>query len=119
MDIVPLENLEPMEDNSYLSERAIWARQREIERRLSRPNRKETMLDQARASFELIGGVPRLAAEGDEQPWELYKLLARLEQAEKAKTVNHNVRIIQPSLPPTTLDGAIDAEFQDVTTQPE
>lgn len=114
MDLVPLENLEPMEDNSYLSDRAIWARAREIERRVNSPKRRETMLDRVRAASELIGGTPRLATEADENPWEFYRLQARLELAEKARNINHTVRILAPGLPPTTLDGDItDVEFEE------
>lgn len=115
MDLVPLDNLEPMEDNSYLSERAIFSRSKEVERRVNAPKRKESFLDKVRAASELIGGVPRLAVEGDEQPWELYRLQARLEAAEKARVINHNIRILAPSIPPTALDGDItDIEFEDV-----
>ena len=115
MDLIPLENLEPMEDNAYLSDRAIFSRQREIERRVQNPKRRETMLDKVRAGFELIGGVPRLAVEADENPWELYRLQARLEAAEKAKNVNHTIRIIAPGLRPSALDGNIqDVEFEEV-----
>jgi len=120
MDLVPLENLEPMEDNSYLSERAIFARGREVKRRVTNPKRKESMLDRVRAASELIGGVPRLAIEGDENPWELYRLQARLEQAEKARNINHNIRILAPSIPPTALDGDItDIEFEEVPQNAE
>lgn len=114
MDLIPLENLEPMEDNSYLSERAIFSRSREIDRRLNQPKRKETFLDKVRAANELIGGVPRLAVEADEQPWELYRLQARLEAAEKTRNINHTLRILAPTIPPTALDGDItDVEFEE------
>lgn len=115
MDLVPLENMEPMEDNSYLSDRAIFSRSREIERRLQNPKRKETMLDRVRATAELIGGTPRLATEADENPWEFYRLQARLETAEKQRNINHTLRILAPTLPPTALDGDItDIEFEEV-----
>jgi hypothetical protein len=114
MDLIPLENLEPMEDNSYLSDRAIFSRSREIDRRLNQPKRKETFLDKVRAANELIGGVPRLAVEADEQPWELYRLQARLEAAEKTRNINHTLRILAPTIPPTALDGDItDVEFEE------
>lgn len=117
MDMIPLENLEPMEDNSYLSERAMFSRNREVERRLNQPKRKETFLDKIRATNELIGGVPRMAVEADEQPWEFYRLQARLEAADKVKNINHTVRLMALAIPPTSLDGedAIkDVEFQEV-----
>lgn len=74
------------------------------------------MLDQCRATFELIGGVPRMATEADENPWEFYRLKARLEISEKQRDINVAIRLIQPALPPTPLDGegAIDVEFAEV-----
>lgn len=119
MDLVPLENLEPMEDNSFLSERAIFSRSKEIERRVNNPKRKESFLDRIRATNDLIGGVPRLAVEADENPWEFYRLQARLELAEKAKNVNHTIRILAPTIPPTILDGDItDVEFEEQGADP-
>lgn len=118
MDLIPLENLEPMEDNSYLSDRAVFSRHHEISRRVNNPKRKETFLDRVRAANELIGGTPRMAIEADEQPWELYRLQARLEAAEKQRNINLAVRILSPGLPPTSLDGNVtDVEFQDVPSQ--
>lgn len=60
-----------------------------------------------------------MAIEADEQPWELYRLQARLEAAEKTKNINLAVRILSPGLPPTSLDGEAikDVEFQDVPSQ--
>lgn len=119
MDLVPLDTQEPMEDNSYLSELAVFSRDREIERRLNNPKRKETMLDQVRKTDELIGGVPRLAVEADRNPWEFYKLRAKLEAAEKNKNFNLAVRVIAPGLPPTALDGEItDMEYEEVPAEP-
>ena len=73
------------------------------------------MLDKVRAASELIGGVPRLAVEADENPWELYRLQARLEAAEKARHQSMTLRILAPAIPPTKLDGDItDVEFEEV-----
>lgn len=120
MEMIPLENMEPMDDNSYLGERAQFARNKQIDRRLTRPKLRETLKDQVDAAFELIGGVPRLAIEADEQPWELYRMRARLETAAQTKKHEHAVRLIAPGLPPTELDGdgAIDVEVEDIPTSP-
>jgi hypothetical protein len=114
MDVIPLENLEPMDDNSYLSDRAIFARNKQIDRRLNRPKLRETLRDKVEAAVEMIGGVPRLALEGDENPWALYGMLERLERTEKARNINHNVRVLYAAIPPSPLDGVIDAECVDI-----
>lgn len=115
MEIVPYENMEPMDDNSYLSERAVFARDKDIERTLRRQGRKETLLERYRAAFELIGGVPRLALFADEFPQEFMAQLIRLEIASQVKKVDHTIRAIQPSIPPTALDGdPTDIPFEDV-----
>lgn len=121
MDMIPLENLEPMEDNSYLSERAIFARDKDIERRLTRPKRQvETLMDKMNSTDELIGGVPRRAIWADENPGAFYTLQARLALAEAVKRHELAVQIIAPGLPPTALDGdgAIDVKFEDVPLTP-
>lgn len=114
MDIVPLETREPMEDNSYLSERALFARDREIERRLRRPNLRQTLVEKYREALDLIGGVPRLAIMADEDPKAFMDQLIRLETASQAKKVDYTVKFIRPALPPTALDGDFtEAEFVD------
>lgn len=118
MEVIPFENMEPMEDNSYLSERAIFARDKQIERQLTRKGKRETLLDKYRAAFDLIGGVPRLAIMADENPQDFMAQLIRLETASLAKKVDHSIRVIQPSIPPTALDGEVmDIPFEDIDQQ--
>ena len=123
MDMIPLDNLEPMEDNSYLSDRAVFARDKAIERRLSRPkqSKRETLLEKYHAALELIGGVPRLAIMADEDPLNFMSQLIRLEIASQTKNVSHSISVIQPAIPPTALDGddIQDIPFSDVSPNQE
>jgi hypothetical protein len=115
MDLVPLDTREPMEDNSYLSERAIFARDKEIERRLRKPTLKQSLLEKYREALDLIGGVPRLAIMADEDPQKFMDQMIALEKSAQVKKVDHSVRFIRPALPPTPLDGDIqDADFADI-----
>lgn len=119
MDLVPLDTQEPMEDNSYLSDRAIFARHQAIERRLKRKSKRETLTEQLEACYELIGGVPRQALWADENPGEFYALLARAKLAQQAKKVDHTIQVIEPAIPRTALDGdAIDTTFTEVDGEP-
>ena len=116
MDLVPKDTQEP-EDNSYLSDRAIFAKQLD---RLRPVDRKQLVGKRARGlaalhdTFELIGGVPRLAIYADESPHEFYQLYFRYTQSTD-KNVTHSIRILAPTIPPTALDGDItDIEFEEV-----
>lgn len=116
MDIVPSESREPAEDNTYLSDRAVFAKNLSQVREMGkqRVTRKERGLLALHDAFELIGGVPRLAIYADEQPHEFYQLYFRHTQSVD-KNVNHTFRILAPSIPPTALDGDItDIEFEEV-----
>jgi len=115
MEMIPFENMEPLDDNSYLSDRAVFARDKDIERKLSRRGKRESLTEKLQAATELIGGVSRMAIWADENPGEAYSLLARLEMATMAKRIDHTIRAIQPSIPPTALDGdPMDVPFEDV-----
>jgi hypothetical protein len=118
MDIVPKDSMEP-EDNSYLSERAMFAHQLDKIRPIDRKSlvgKKARGLAALHDTFELIGGVPRLAIHADENPTEFYSLYFRYTQSQD-KTINHNIRILAPTIPPTALDGDItDIEFEEVRT---
>lgn len=114
MDIVPLDTQEP-EDNKYLSERAVFAKQldriRPVQKKLGK---KERGLAALHDTFELIGGVPRLAIFADENTHEFYQLYFKYTQTQD-KNVNHTIRVIAPAIPPTALDGDItDIEFEEV-----
>ena len=122
MDMIPLDHLEPMEDNSYLSDRAVFARDKAIERRLNRTkqSKRESLLDKYHAALELIGGVPRLAIMADESPLEFMSQLIRLEVASQTKNVHHAISVVQPAIPPTDLDGEIqDIPFEEVNDDPQ
>ena len=115
MEMVPLDTQEPMEDNSYLSERAIFARDKEIERKLRRPGLKQSLLEKYREALDLIGGVPRLAIMADEDPQRFMDQMIALEKSAQVKKVDHSVRFLRPALPPSPLDGEItDADFEEV-----
>jgi hypothetical protein len=118
MELVPKDSMEP-EDNSYLSARAIFAHQMDRIRPIDKSKvvgKRARGLAALHDTFELIGGVPRLAIYADEQPHEFYQLYFRYTQSQD-KTVNHNVRILAPTIPPTALDGDItDIEFEEVRT---
>ena len=120
MDVVPQDTREP-EDNSYLSERAIFAHQMDRIRPIDRQKlvgKRARGLAALHDTFELIGGVPRLAIYADEQPHEFYSLYFKYTQATE-KNVNHSIRILAPSIPPTQLDGDItDIEFEEVRNGP-
>lgn len=113
MELVPLDTQEPMEDNSYLSDRAIFSRNHAIERRLRNKGKRETLSEQLDACSELIGGVPRMAIWADENPTEFYALRARMSIAQQTKKIDHTIKVIEPAIPRSVLDGPppIDAEF--------
>lgn len=121
MEMVPLDTMEPMEDNSYLSDRAIFARDKQIERRLRRPTKRESLQEQLDACFELVGGVPRMSIWADENPGDFYALRARVALATQAKKIDHTIQVIQPAIPMTALDGeghaddSVEATFTDVS----
>ena len=55
-------------------------------------------------SFELIGGVPRLAAWAHEHPGEFYRLCSRLMPSQAASLVQNNTMVIKHVIPPSALD---------------
>lgn len=56
-------------------------------------------------SFELIGGIPRLAAWGHEHPTEFFKLYAKLLPSSATKEVEHKGKVvIEHALQPGALD---------------
>lgn len=120
MDLVPQDTREPAEENTYLSDRAVFARNLDQVRSMGKPkdSRRQRGLSALHDSFELIGGVPRLAIYADENPHEFYQLYFKYTQS-TTKNVNTTVRVIAPSIPPTALDGDItDIEFEEVREDP-
>ena len=55
-------------------------------------------------SFELIGGVPRLALWAHEHPGEFYRLYARLMPSQATSLVQNNTTVIKHVIPPSALD---------------
>jgi len=117
MELVPKDTQEPQEDNTYLSDRAVFAHNLNHVRGLGKKStltKKERGLAALHDVFQLIGGVPRLAIHADENPQEFYQLYFRYTQTVE-KHHHHSIRILAPSIPPTALDGDItDIEFEEV-----
>ena len=120
MDMVPKETREPEEENTYLSDRAVFAKNLSQMRNLGRKplSKKERGLAALHDVFELIGGVPRFAIHADENPDQFYHIYFKYTQVQE-KTINTNVRVIAPSIPPTALDGVTDVDFKAVTPAAE
>lgn len=117
MEIVPKETQEP-EDNSYLSDRAIFANQLARIRPRPKSSQREKTAQAYHDAFDLIGGVPRLALFADENPSEFYPIHARVTSIVE-KNVTHSIKVIAPALRPTALDGDItDVEFEEVSGEP-
>lgn len=55
-------------------------------------------------SFELIGGVPRLAIWADENPADFYRLFSKLLPSQSINIMNNNQTVIKHVLPPSPLD---------------
>lgn len=55
-------------------------------------------------AFELIGGTPRLALWGNENPTEFYRLFSKLMPKEQTTKQEGEVRVLHV-IPPTALDG--------------
>lgn len=80
------------------------------QKRLSIPRTKEftrkDVIEALADSFELIGGIPRMAAWAHENPTKFYELYARLAPSENNNTHLHDGLItIQGALQPSPLDG--------------
>ncbi len=55
-------------------------------------------------SFELIGGVPRLAMWANEHPGEFYRLYSKLMPSQSINIMNNTQNVIKHVLPPSKLD---------------
>lgn len=66
-------------------------------------NRKKVM-QAFQDSFELIGGVPRLALWANENPGEFYKLYSRLMPSQAQNLIQNNTTVIKHVLPRSPLD---------------
>lgn len=75
-------------------------------------NRNQRLLDAFQETFEIIGGVPRMALWADVYPGEFYKLLGKqIPGMVQQLNFNGPTQInIQPALPRSPLDGPEDEE---------
>ena len=55
-------------------------------------------------SFELIGGVPRLALWANDHPGEFYRLYSKLMPSQSVNIMNNTQTVIKHVLPPSKLD---------------
>lgn len=113
MDIVPKETQEPLDDvyERYplvLSDRAEWGkRHNKLGTKASRRTRLREAFEDA---FELVGGVPRLATEMDEDYLEFMKMAVKLAPSESEVKHSGSVTIVS-AIERSPLDG----EYEDVT----
>lgn len=111
MDALPLSTREPEEERRVsvydkyplvLSERANWAK------KLNKENKeytKQALANQLFEALELVGGVPRLAAEMDDDPLPWVRTLVSLLPNETKHEHSGQVRVIHSPIPPSPLDG--------------
>jgi hypothetical protein len=117
MDLVPSETREPVDVIQKYSDLSMFLTDvaRSSQKMIKDPptkNRKQKLLIAMDETFDLIGGVPRLAIWADQNPDEYYKLYAKtLPQQIQASIDGKLTHIIRPALPPTALDG----DYTDVT----
>ncbi len=96
----------------YTEDAATWYDPTRLEKVRRKPARSANAVHDA---FDLIGGVPRLAAWANDNPNEFYSRLftKTIERATKSQ-VSGQIRIIS-AIPRGALDGEVeDAEFTDV-----
>lgn len=112
MDILPKENqfVETLE--TYERDLASWLSDiaqecQSINKKPSTRSRNARLLDALQETFELIGGVPRMAFEADKNPMEFYKLWGKqIPGVVQQMNFNGPTQInIQPALPRSPLDG--------------
>lgn len=81
---------------------------------------RQKVLDALNEAFELIGGVPRLAIWGHENPTEFYKLWGKTIPAATQMQVSGQLGtyMLRPALPPSPLDGGFsEGEFVEVEVE--
>lgn len=79
---------------------------------------RQKVLSALEEAFELIGGVPRLAYWGHENPGEFYKLWGKTIPAAAQVQISGQLdhRFIRPALPPSALDAEVtDGDFIELT----
>lgn len=114
MDVIPLDNLEPEpEIVQHLSEHAQFMRK--IAKRQPKLKKKDVVEHVLLETFDLLGGLPAMAAHFDERRDVFYPLMLKHLGVQKS-SLQADLRIIRPALPPTELDGPVtDAEFTEVS----
>lgn len=78
---------------------------------------RQKVLNALEEAFELIGGVPRLAMWGHQNPTEFYKLWGKTIPAATQMQVSGQIGayMLRPALPPSPLDGDFsEADFTEV-----
>lgn len=65
---------------------------------------RKRVMEAFQDSFELIGGVPRLAAWAHEHPGEFYRLFSKLMPSQASSLVQNNTMVIKHVIPPSALD---------------
>lgn len=114
MDVIPSENLEPEpEIVQHLSEHAQFMRR--IAKRAPKLKKKDVVDAVLMETFDLLGGLPAMAAHFDERREQFYHLFLKHMAVQKSQ-LSAELRILRPALPPTPLDGTItDVDFTEVS----
>ena len=123
MDLVPADTKEPDVVVRYEGLGDLLSDHGKASRRLAqainapKAPRKQRFLSAMDDTFDLIGGVPRLAVWADQNPDEYYKLYAKTLPTQIQASIEGKLQhIIRPALPPSALD-ATEGEFTDVTPE--
>lgn len=117
MDLVPQETQEPNVVvkydglEPYLGDLAKSTRRLAASVAATKIPKKQRFLSAMDDTFDLIGGIPRLAVWADQNPDEYYKLYAKTLPTQIQASIEGKLQhIIRPALPPSALD-AIEGEI--------
>lgn len=120
MDLVPAETKEPDVVIRYDGLEPLLGDAARSSRRLAQAigappaPKKQRFLSAMDDTFDLIGGIPRLAIWADQNPDDYYKLYAKTLPTQIQASIEGKLQhIIRPALPPSPLD-AIDGEAVEV-----
>lgn len=110
MDLIPQDTKEPDVLVKYQGVDVLLSdvsrSTRQIARSLPPAPRKQKLLNAMDETFDLIGGVPRLAVWADENPDDFYKLYGKTLPQQIQASIDGKIQcIIRPALPPSPLDG--------------
>lgn len=121
MDLIPRETQEPVDVIQKYSDMSpllsdIARSARSLIKDPPKKSRKNQLLQAFDETFDLIGGIPRLALWADANPDDYYKLYAKTLPQQVQATLDGKLQhIIRPALPPSVLDG----EYTEVPNVPE